>query len=118
MLTSAAISFCSFITRCQRASFTFGANLVLHLRAARAFLLRIAENAEPLEFRFADELAEFVDVRLGFAGKADDERRAHRDAGNAGADALDQIADVVADDVSRCISPSMWSLMCCSGMSM
>ena len=62
---------------------------------ARAVLLRIGKHAEPLEFRFADEIEQRLKARLGLAGKADDERRPQRDAGNAGADFFDQIHDVL-----------------------
>ena len=74
---------------------SLGGNLVFHLRAARAFFLRVTEHAQALEFRFADEGFEFGDVGLGFTGEADDKRGAYGDAGNARADAFDEIADVV-----------------------
>lgn len=76
--------------------FGFGGNLVLHLGATRAFLLRIPENAEAFEFGFADKRLEFGDIGFGLARKADNEGGADGDAGDAGADALDEIADVVA----------------------
>ena len=96
LLTSAAISLLQRHRAVPAGLLHLGGNLVGHLGGARAFFLRVAEDAEALELRLADEVAQFVDVGLGFAGEADDEGRAQRDAGDAGADALDEVADVGA----------------------
>ena len=73
-----------------------GRNLARHLAGARALLLRIAEDAEALEPRLADEFAQLVDVRLGLAGEPDDEGRPQGDSGDAGADPADEVANVGA----------------------
>ena len=73
-----------------------GQDLVGHLGATRAVLSRVAENTEAFELGLLDKLAELGDVGVGFAGEADDESSADRDARDAGADALDQVANVVA----------------------
>ena len=55
-------------------------------KARGAFFVRVAEDAEPVEFGFSDELFEDFEVRGGFAGEADDEAGAEGDAGDGGAD--------------------------------
>ena len=76
-------------------AFYFVWNLPGHFSGASVFLLRVGENAEPLEFRLADEIEQRLKIFLRLAGKTDDERRAQRDAGNPGADAFEQVHDVL-----------------------
>src|SRR6266567_876599 len=68
--------------------------LVASFCRACAFFLRVTENAETLEFSFANESTKLVDVLLGLTGKPDDERSAKRNTWNAGADTFDQVTDV------------------------
>ena len=57
--------------------------------------LRVSKHTKSLEFRFADEIEQFLEARFGFAGKADDEGRAQCDARHAGPDFPDEIHDVL-----------------------
>lgn len=67
LLTAAAISL-EFHHAVPTGFLHLGWDLIFHLRAARALFLRIAEDAEALKLRFADERAKLIDVRLGFTG--------------------------------------------------
>ena len=69
--------------------------LAFHFGGARAFLLRVAKDAEPLKAGAADEVEEVLEFLLGLAGEADDEGGSDRDAGDAGTDAGEEGLDVL-----------------------
>ena len=50
---------------------------------------------EALKLRIADKIQQRVKTGFRLAGETDDERRAQRDAGDAGTDAFDEIHDVL-----------------------
>ena len=93
---SRAMRCCSFIAGLIARCFHLLRELASILRGARTFFLRVGEDAEPLEPRALDEVEQVFEFLFGLAGKADDERRADGDAGNAGADACDEVLDVLA----------------------
>ena len=64
--------------------------------AGRVIDVRIREYAHPIEFRGFDEIAQFIEIRFGFAGESHDERRAQSHAGNGRADAAEQLQERVA----------------------
>ena len=68
----------------------------VHVVGFGAFFAAVAEDACAFEFGIADEVEEFGEVFFGFAGEADDESGADGEAGDAGAHAVDEVADVVA----------------------
>ncbi len=55
-------------------------------QARGAFFVGVAEDTEPVEAGFFDEVFEQGEVFSGFSGKADDEAGAESDAGDGGAD--------------------------------
>ena len=61
-------------------------NFAVERKCARAFFVGVAEDAQPVELRLADELLQKFKVAERFAGEADDEAGAQGDAGNGGAD--------------------------------
>ena len=62
---------------------------------AGAFFVGVAEDAEPVELGFADELLQKFKVAERLAGEADDEAGAERDAGNGGADFFEGLQENV-----------------------
>ena len=60
-----------------------------------AFFVGVAEDAEPVELGFGDEVFEDFEVGGGFAGEADDEAGAEDDAGDGGADLLEGLEEDV-----------------------
>ena len=64
--------------------------------ALAGFFVAIGEDAQPVELRGLNELAQFFEIFLGFAGKSDDHAGADRDAGNGCADALEQFQKNIA----------------------
>ena len=66
----------------------FVGNLASHGPGARAVFLGISKYPEPFESRLANEIQQGVKTCLSFTGKSDNEGGAQRDAGYAGADAL------------------------------
>ena len=79
-----------------RPSVCYGASLsqrqARHRKVVRRgpFLVRVGKHADMVEFHVADELAQLLELRLGFAGESDDERRSERDAGKPLANPADQ----------------------------
>ena len=60
-------------------------SLRVERECAGAFFIGVAEDAEPVEFRLADELLQKFKVAERLAGEADDETGAQSDAGDGGA---------------------------------
>ena len=75
--------FCRPITRSRRAALVRAGTSSSSAIRRGAFLVRVGEHADVVERVVADELAQLVDVRVGLAREADDERGAERDAGHA-----------------------------------
>jgi hypothetical protein len=71
-------------------------NLPVHVVGAGAFFFGIIEDAGALELAVFDEVHEFVEVGIGFAREADDEGGANGDAGDASADAFEEVPNVGA----------------------
>jgi len=57
-------------------------NLARHRKGRGAFFVRVLKAAEVLEALLPHEVLEQVEIRLGFSGQTDDERRAQGEAGN------------------------------------
>ena len=76
----------------------------------------IAEDAEPVEFGFGDELLQKFKVAERLAGKADDEAGAERDAGDGGAD-LGERTRKMSAEAPRFMRFSTSGDACCSGRS-
>ena len=60
-------------------------------RSRRAFLCRVRKEPCPIELGRLEEPLQRVDIVLGLAGEAHDERRAHRRLRGGGSNAADQI---------------------------
>ena len=69
-------------------------DLIFHLGSTGIFLARVVEDTGAFKFRVLNELQEFIEIGLGFTREPHNEGRADGDAGNAGTDAFDEIADV------------------------
>src|SRR5712692_5364282 len=67
-----------------------GWELIFHRVSPCAFLVGVTERTHPVKFHLADKLAQLVELFLGFPGKARDERRAQRNAGNGAAHLLNR----------------------------
>ena len=76
--------------------------------AGRRRLVGIGEDAQPVEFGRAHEIAQLAEIGFGLAGETDDERGAQRYAGNRAPDAFDEFQERAAVRAA---------LACCSGMS-
>src|SRR5712692_200022 len=74
--------------------------LLVHLGVEREALcsihVGIAEDAHPIEFRCAHEVAELLEVRPGFAGETDDKRSPQGDARYGAPNALQQLEEGLA----------------------
>ena len=57
-------------------------DLAVEMKACRGVFVGVAEDAQPVELRGLDELAQLFEIVVGLAGKSDDEAGADRDAGN------------------------------------
>ncbi len=66
-------------------------DLTGQLGPRRALLARIDEKTHTIKFGTFDPALQLGDVLVGLARKADDERRAHRDAGDAPAEIVDDL---------------------------
>ena len=104
------------IFRC-RARFTRSGHLPVHLRRGRALLLRVGEDAQPLEALLAHEAEQVLEVLLGLAGQPDDERGAQGDARARGRGASASSARRNFTSRPRFMERSSRSDECCSGMS-
>ena len=71
-------------------------HLAIERETLAGVFVGIGEHAQAVELRGFDELAELFEIRLGFAGEADDHAGADGDAGNGAADALDQLEENIA----------------------
>jgi hypothetical protein len=80
---------CSFMRRRLRDFDGALGDLGVEREGAGAFFVGVAEDAEPVELCFGDEVFEDLDVFRGFAGEADDEAGAEGDAGDGGADLVE-----------------------------
>ena len=67
-----------------------GRDIIVELEGRRPFLVRVGEHADVVERVVAEKRAQLVDIGLGFAGEADDERGAERDAGDPLANAREE----------------------------
>lgn len=70
-------------------------DMIVLFVGARSFFLGILEDATAFEFEGLDELQEFLVIGVGFTGEPSDEGGADRKAGNAGAHAIEEIADIL-----------------------
>src|SRR5580704_7354599 len=59
-----------------------GVNFIFEMKTFRGVFVGIGENAHPIEFGGANEIAKLLEIGFGFAGEADDKRCANRDAGD------------------------------------
>ena len=59
-------------------------------------LRRIREDSHPVELRGFDEVAQFLEIRFGFARKADDHAGTDRDAGNRPPDPFEKLEENIA----------------------
>ena len=84
----------------------------------RAFFVRIGEHADVVEPVIGDEAAQLIDVCLGLAGKADDERRPEGDARDLARGSGRAARRTSARVPGRFIRFSTGSDACCSGRSM
>ena len=73
-----------------------GRDLVWHFCRARPVFLRIFEDAEPFKSSAFDKLEQRLELRVSLAGESNDEGRAQGEAGNAGAQFVDQILNMMA----------------------
>ena len=69
----------------------FLGQMAVEARGRRPRLEGIRKDADTLEARRLDELEQFLKLRIGFAGKADDERGPHCQVGDAAAQLADQL---------------------------
>ena len=65
--------------------------MVVEPRRRRARLERVGKDADALETRRFDEVEQFLELRLGLAGEADDERRPQRQVGDRRAQLAEQV---------------------------
>ena len=86
---------CSFIRRRLRDFDGALGDLGVERECAGAFFVGVAEDAEPVELRFADELLQEFKVAERLAGEADDEAGAEGDAGDGGADLVEGLQEDV-----------------------
>ena len=77
--------------------------VAVQLVGRRARLERIREDADALELRFADEVAQLLELGLGLAGEADDERRSQRQVRDARCAACRAVPRSSARLTRRCI---------------
>ena len=70
-------------------------DMIVLFVGARSFFLGILEDATAFKFEGLDELQEFLVIGVGFTGEPSDEGGADRKAGNAGAHAIEEIADIL-----------------------
>jgi len=71
-------------------------DLPVHVVGTGALLFGVIEDASALKLAVFNEVHEFIEVGVGLARETDDEGGADGDAGDAGADALEEVADVGA----------------------
>ncbi len=71
-------------------------NLARHLRRPGTLLAGIGKDPKTLETDGGDEIEQGLEMLLGLAGEADDERGAERQPGDARAEAADQLFDMPA----------------------
>jgi len=84
--------------------------------AAGVVDVRIFEDAHPVEFGSSDKIVEFLEIRFGFAGEADDEAGAQRDAGMV-VRIRSRVQESVAVGTALHARQHV-ALACCSGISM
>ena len=59
----------------------FGVHFIREAETLRSVFVGVGEDAHPIEFGGADEIAELAEIVFGFAGEADDERGAQETPG-------------------------------------
>ena len=75
-----------------------GASIHLRIQVvayARVFI-GIREYAQPVELRSFDEIAQDFEIGFGLAGETDDHAGADSDARNGGANAFQQLQEIIA----------------------
>lgn len=74
----------------------FGRDLIFHFGGAGTVFAGVGKDAEAFKAAGGDEFEEAVKVFLGFSGEAHDESRADAEVGDAGAEAIEKVFDVLA----------------------
>ena len=93
-------------------------HIVVEREGRGAFFVRVGEHADVVEPVIGDEVAQLVDVRVGFAGEADDERRPQRDARDRARGFGRGAGRSLARARAASSASSTASAACCSGRSM
>ena len=73
-----------------------GRNAPAQIRGRRTFFGAVFKEADAVELGASDPLFEVLDVLVALARKSDDERRAHRDSGDARSELFDQLEIALA----------------------